>query len=138
MYLTNDKKYLVVNCQKGIAVILMETKELVSYYKHNVFYKSKTKIFYDDEKYFYILYIDSMKMKRFSIIYGDLEVNKKWPIFNVKTNISAYSISNIGENPLLRFGESIYIWDNNSNIKVDEDEFMSESDEDLKKKFSEE
>ena len=119
------EKYLIINCNGGIAVILLDTKEFVSYYEIGCKYKGtypqwlQKKMCYDGKEFFYILYLDketstTLNIMRLKYSQGILEENKKFRgIFFDGDEIykfCTYSILNINKDPLVRFCSTLYCW----------------------------
>ena len=110
-------KYIYVHCQKGIAVVLVPTKEFVSYIKFDDLLYNEKKIIYDGNNFFYnykiinaikrneknnLMFKNYIHIYRYKIHENDLDLDQKYEIKKeIDKNYSNYVVIYVTENELI-------------------------------------
>ena len=112
------RNYLIVNCKEGIAIILLETKELIRYienYEDDIYKHSKRLCTYNNGNDFYLYILNQfndIKMK-YNISVMKLEDENFKLIRKYKDNLTNdrnFNFTIMNENTILIWGEKIYIY----------------------------
>ena len=110
------RNYIIVNCKEGIAIILLETKELIAYIQNflNINSKRLSTYYNDNNLYIYILYpLDYLNLG-FKIFVMKLEENnfkliKKYK-YTTSDSDGNFDFIIMNENTIVIWGENIYIY----------------------------